>query len=389
MSEVIEKKKLYEERNINLDLIRCFAIFFVISVHFFLNTNYYQLIFSGRKMYLFTILRTFFMICVPLFLLLTGYLMNKKELSKKYYKGIIKVLLTYFLCSVACIIFNKFYLNQEIGWKMAILSIFNFAGAPYAWYIEMYIGLFLLIPFLNLIWKGLETQNKRKCLIITMLILTTLPTILNIYDWITPGFFKNMTISNVYQPIVPDYWLILYPFTYYFIGCYLKDYKLNLSFLKNLIMLIISIIIGGSIVYFRNYQSYFDYGIYAEYYSFISVIISGLFFNLILKLKLNNLNNFLRFIIVKISNLSLAMYLISYIPDNLIYPKLMLKYGSILNAPVHLILIVLLILNAPVHLILIVLLIFVLALLGSLIINLIMKIITILNSYLKKLIKIV
>lgn len=35
-----ERPKLPPKRNLNLDLIRCVAIFFVISVHFLLNTSF-------------------------------------------------------------------------------------------------------------------------------------------------------------------------------------------------------------------------------------------------------------------------------------------------------------------------------------------------------------
>ena len=73
-----------EKRNINLDVIRCIAVFSVISVHFFNNTEFYQQIVSGKRMYCMVIMRTFFMICVPLFLILTGFLMSKKELNRKY-----------------------------------------------------------------------------------------------------------------------------------------------------------------------------------------------------------------------------------------------------------------------------------------------------------------
>lgn len=140
--------KQYEKRNINLDLIRCVAVLCVISVHFFLNNGFYNEIVQGKAMCLMTIMRTSFMVCVPLFLLLTGYLMNHKVLSRRYYLGIIKVLGTYVLASIACILVNIFYHQQEISFKQAVLSIFDFTGARYSWYIEMYIGLFLLIPFL-------------------------------------------------------------------------------------------------------------------------------------------------------------------------------------------------------------------------------------------------
>lgn len=38
-----------KSRNINLDLIRCLAVFSVISVHFFLNTGFYDEEVIGKK----------------------------------------------------------------------------------------------------------------------------------------------------------------------------------------------------------------------------------------------------------------------------------------------------------------------------------------------------
>lgn len=181
--------KNISRRNINIDLIRVVAVFFVISIHFFMNVNYYGEMFLGKKMFVFTCLRTISMICVPLFLLLTGYLMNDKTLSKKYYKGIINILEMFLLSSILCILFNKYYLDIDVTFKTGVLSILDYTGAPYSWYIEMYIGLFLLIPFLNIIWKNLESKRQKEILLFTLIILTVLPTLFNIYDWNTPGFF--------------------------------------------------------------------------------------------------------------------------------------------------------------------------------------------------------
>lgn len=47
-----------KQRNINLDLIRCLAVFFVISVHFCLNSGFYDLPCSGLRMLFMCILRT-------------------------------------------------------------------------------------------------------------------------------------------------------------------------------------------------------------------------------------------------------------------------------------------------------------------------------------------
>lgn len=86
-------RRVMQERNYNLDLIRSVAVIFVLSVHFFLNSGFYGIICEGEKMFVMCVLRTSFITCVPLFLMLTGYLMCKKELSLKYFKGIKKHIL--------------------------------------------------------------------------------------------------------------------------------------------------------------------------------------------------------------------------------------------------------------------------------------------------------
>ena len=85
---VAENKK----RSVSMDIIRCFALLFVVSVHFFLNNGFYDVPVYGARMYIMTLMRSFFMICVPLFMILSGYLMCNKKLGKGYYKKIIYIL---------------------------------------------------------------------------------------------------------------------------------------------------------------------------------------------------------------------------------------------------------------------------------------------------------
>lgn len=82
-----------QKRNINLDVIRCVALIYILCVHFFLNANfYYSSPIMGTGMQIGVILRNCFAACVPLFIMLSGYLMNRKTLSWKYYGGLSKVL---------------------------------------------------------------------------------------------------------------------------------------------------------------------------------------------------------------------------------------------------------------------------------------------------------
>jgi surface polysaccharide O-acyltransferase-like enzyme len=157
-------KTINKERNINADLIRSLAIFFVIGVHFWLNSGLYSEIIIGKRMLIALFFRSVFITCVPLFMLLTGYLMNNHLLSKKYYKGIMKIITIYLTASIICLLFTKYYLYIPISIKNSILSVLSFSAAPYSWYIEMYLGFFLLIPFINKIWINLKDMKEKKYL---------------------------------------------------------------------------------------------------------------------------------------------------------------------------------------------------------------------------------
>lgn len=92
-----------KKRILGLDIVRCFAILFVPSVHFFGRTKFYNTPVTGVNMGFQLCLRWLFFICVPLFMLLTGYLQNQKTLSKKFYKGILPVLATYGVAAVGSV----------------------------------------------------------------------------------------------------------------------------------------------------------------------------------------------------------------------------------------------------------------------------------------------
>ena len=59
-------KTMHSQRDIGLDISRIVAFMSVTCVHFFLNTGFYQQPVNGIKMYLMVLLRTMFMVCVPI-----------------------------------------------------------------------------------------------------------------------------------------------------------------------------------------------------------------------------------------------------------------------------------------------------------------------------------
>ncbi len=147
------------KRNETLDIIRIISLLCINGVHFFRNSGFYSVPVEGGKMLILCIFRSLFIICVPMFLMLSGYLMNQKTPSKKYFWGITKTIVIYFLCSVVFSLFLKFVQKEEMDPKIFITNLFSFEGTKYAWYIEMYLGLYLIIPFLNIIFNNLKDKK--------------------------------------------------------------------------------------------------------------------------------------------------------------------------------------------------------------------------------------
>ena len=246
-------KKL-ERRNSSLDIIRIVAAFTVLSVHFFLHNGFYGETVSidkGPQMFIMVQMRVLFGVCVPLFMILTGYLMSQKTLSKSYYKGIRKTLIIFVLATIACMIFKSihetpaaktaFYnFNFEAMFnaikgtgkydlKHYILGTLDFTGANYSWYIEMYIGLFLIAPFLNLGFNKLKNKRQRQILVATFVFLTVIPTVFNIFNFDTATWWMNPTENDTYQKLIPSFWMGIYPITYYYIGAYLRRYGIKMK----------------------------------------------------------------------------------------------------------------------------------------------------------------
>lgn len=345
-SDETEKvKDTLKGRNITLDIIRVIAVFSVIGVHFFLNSGFYGIPVKGIEMYLGTLGKTFFMICVPLFLLLSGYLMKNKVLSKKYYKGIGKVIGVYVISTLVCLTFMKFVLKQEVTLLSGIKNLLSYQ--QYSWYVEMYIGLFLIIPFLNLIFKGLDSKGK-KVLLITMAFLTAIPSTFNSFDFLKRFYIGFDTVPySHYTKIFPDFWLKLYPVTYYFLGAFIGENREKICKCKliNPGIFLLSVIIFASYDFYLSHgQNYMWSGI-SDWGSVQNLVNASLVFLIVLKYnvvakgesnesleenfqKTIHLPKRLCKIISKLSEISFGTYLLSWIADKITYPVLVNKIAS-------------------------------------------------------------
>lgn len=288
-------------RSCGLDVVRCFAILFVIGGHFFLHTSFNDTTFSSVSMFFLGMVQTLMLINVPLFLMLTGYLNINKEVNRKYYRNGIRVIISYLVISIITILFRKYYLGEDLSWFMWVRKILDFSAIPYAWYIEMWIGLFLLTPFLNILWKNIGTRRYKHILLLTLYLLTALPDFFNRY-----GF-----------TLAPAYWEFTYPVAFFFMGAYIREYNPVIP-LKWLVAAIVGICLVNPTINIILFHHRPMLHLIGDSNGLFGMPLAALFF--LLTYKLDFSNNCVRAMLAKISVLSLDMYLFSWIFDQIIYP---------------------------------------------------------------------
>lgn len=202
------------KRETGLDIVRTVAMAFVISVHFFLNNGFYGREMQGPSMLAAGCFRWLFFTCVPLFLLITGYLRGDDRPSKRYYCGIFRVVISWFLISLISIGFQIWRYGTEKSVVQWIGDILDYKAANYSWYVEMYIGVFLILPYINLAFHSVESRRGHQLMAASICGLVFLPSVLN-------GWNVGDSVWN----LAPNYWTYLYPFAYYVIGCYIRKYR--------------------------------------------------------------------------------------------------------------------------------------------------------------------
>lgn len=297
-------------RELNLDLIRAAAAVLVLAVHFFLNTGFYNFPLQGGGMFLSAVLRMACMTCVPLFMLLTGYLCTKHQWSWWYYRRLLPVLLTYLFAAVACLGFRVFALDEEISLLGMLCRILDFSAAPYAWYVEMYIGLFLLIPFLNAAWNNLG-RNAKIALLLSLVVMTSLP-----------------AVTNLFRQILPSWWSDIYPLTYYIVGAWLCENPMKLK--RRWLLagwIVLSFAVAG-MRFTMDYGEVFSWAAISDWGSLFVLGETVCLFSLVLQYKGERCSQTVRWCINRTARLALPIYLISYITDQIIYPPLCAAFST-------------------------------------------------------------
>ena len=304
-----------ENRKEDLDILRVIAIIFVLSVHGLSYIGFYEHRFSGGVMFILSVVRTLFITCVPLFLIITGALHNEDNYNKKFFVRLIKIIIIYTIAAILCSIFN--IVKDKITVKTILINYFSFKAAPYGWYVGMYMGLYLMIPFLNKAWNGFEEKSK-KIIITCLFLIVIIPSVFNTFNFDNVKWLYGTQES--YTKVVDEYWTFLYPIFYFFIGKYIYEFSKNnnrYNKKKVILLLILACTLFGFINYFKNYDYFYPFTKETSYSGYQSVVISCLITMLVLNTNIKN--TVIKKGIYILSKYTLGTYLVSYIFDVVLY----------------------------------------------------------------------
>lgn len=255
-------------RNSNIELLRIVAILMVLTLHY-LNPNMggaLKEITKGESYYyLIKFIESFCIIAVNLFVIISGYFMinNKKvKLSKiisliclSYFYGVILYLVT--------VIIGK----SNFGYGELIRSL-NISLSGGYWFVKIYIILYLLAPYINVMLDNINQKNHRLLTIICL-----------IFFSVWPSLFSS-------APRNDDGYGIINFIILYVIGNYIRKYfNSNKNFFYYLSIYILCSIITA-ISPRLNLIGYWNYNFIFNIIGAISLFIA--FLNLNIKSKLVN-----------------------------------------------------------------------------------------------------
>lgn len=292
-------------RNYKIDCIKVFAVFSVVAVHFLLNSGFYDVTVNTGLRAVYTIFRLIFITAVPLFMMTTGYLMGQKTVSAQYLKKLIPVVLIYVAVSLIDWIGQAVILHVNVTFVDAARGLLDYSTDSYSWYVEMYVGLYLLIPILNAAWLGVMDKKYHAYIVVVSIILFFLP-----------------SLFNVFEKTLPDWWTAAYPVGYYYIGLYIKTYFEDIKKIKikNLVISNFILLLTLSVITLRdNFNHIFAWHDANDYMGYEVFVMSIIIFINFLRLPDRTLQVKKSSVLKTISNMTLTIYLFSDFSDSIVY----------------------------------------------------------------------
>lgn len=191
------------------------------------------------------------------------------------------------------------YVHNQVTIREIFDNIFLLKDAEY---LNMYLGIFLLSPFLNIIWNNLETYANRTFLVLILVLISSLCTVT-----------KNYTTS---------YWQSIFPIMYYFIGCHLGTYTIHGEKYKKTLLLFMIALLQAVRIFFECKGEIFNWGTFGgyccSYNALPTVMMVYLLFSISEDIEIKSVK--IKNLLQNISRVSLEIFLVALMfGDNIVH----------------------------------------------------------------------
>lgn len=183
----------------------------------------------------------------------------------------------------------------------------------------MYLGLFLMIPFLNRLYDTLTSKKEKYVLVGSLAFLTFLPQIV-----------KTFKFNGVFLDTTVDYWQIIYPITYFYIGKMIKEFQPHLKVWKRILFFVVALAIPCTFCFFFSTQTEYAWYTFNGFEALTTAIVATAIFLMFYDIdkKIPIINK----VIAEVSICSFEMYLFSSIWDKYFYT--VLDYNIFIMVPI-------------------------------------------------------
>lgn len=301
------------ERYFSSDFVRFLCIIFMIAGHALNYNGSMEHTIGQYPMFWWIVLKTVLMFSATTLIISTGYLMGERLPNKRHYIKIIKIIIIYVMTAIIVFIFEKYYFGVDRNFLKIFTDIFAFEGMSYAWFLKMYICLYLVIPFINILYKKLDKKQKKFLILILM------------YITVIPIFFSEISFVIGRDLKIPDFFIEIYPIMLYLMGLYIKEYDLKMKVPVSLALIAATIMLISISDYYEFYgisPHYFAGFISFRAMSFQNIILSLLIFIAIKDINFNKWNTSFKKFISYLSKHTLGVMTLSYPIEIIVYEKI-------------------------------------------------------------------
>lgn len=195
------------QRMANIELLRNISMFMVLAIHLFTKTSVLWNMDPKRPAYAASwLLYGLCMTGVNCYVIISGYFLCDSHFKLE---KLLKIYVQVLFYSVTLALISKYVLGLEMvsSWVAVLLPITN---REY-WFATIYLGMYCLTPFLNLLIKALNQQQFQGLLAVLSIMFSIIPTFLHADGWLGDG---------------GAYGIVWFVFLY-LIGAYIKRYYHN------------------------------------------------------------------------------------------------------------------------------------------------------------------